>query len=69
MTFREIKIALKYDTVKDMLALYGYSESNISRIKKQNPERYELIKIDIVMKHYEIDAENLIGLLQGEFII
>jgi len=64
MTFKDIKNRLGYKTNKDMFMTYEYSESNISRIKKDNPDRYELIKYEIILKHNNINTEQLINMIE-----
>ena len=64
MTYKEIKQRLRYKTIKEMILSVGISEQNLSQIKVNNPKRYELIKIDIILKHHDIKVHNLLDMIE-----
>lgn len=64
MNFTEIKNKLGYGNNKEMYLKYGYSESNISRIKRDNPARHDLIKYEVILKHYKIECQELIEMIE-----
>ena len=63
MTYKEIRVELGYRTIKEMIGLHGISEQNLSQIKKNNPKRYELIKIDMILKHHSINTRALLDMI------
>ena len=68
MTYKEIKKELGVKSIKTMLDDVGISEANLSQIKRNNPKRYEMIKIDIILSHYKVGVRELVEILQGEKI-
>ena len=68
MTFKEIKKELGVKSIREMLDGVGISEQSLSQIKRNNPKRYEMIKIDIILSHYKVGVRELVEILQGEKI-
>ena len=66
MTYKEIKKELGAKSIRDMLGGVGISEQSLSQIKRNNPKRYEMIKVDIILNHYGVGVRELVELLQGE---
>jgi len=68
MTYKEIKKELDIKSIREMLDSVGISEQSLSQIKRNNPKRYEMIKVDIVLNHYGVGVRDLVELLQDEKI-
>ena len=69
MTYKEIKKELGIKSIKGMLQDVGISEANLSQIKRNNPKRYEIIKIEIILKHFGVGVRDLLELLQDKKMI
>ena len=50
MTIKEICKELGYKLVEDLYKKYGYNRQQISKIKKRNLKRYNMILTDIIIK-------------------
>jgi len=68
MTYKEIKKELDIKSIREMLDSVGISEQSLSQIKRNNPKRYEMIKVDIILNHYGVGVRDLVELLQDEKI-
>ena len=69
MTFKEIKKELRVKSIREMLDGVGISEQSLSQIKRNNPKRYEIIKIEIILKHFGVGVRDLLELLQDKKMI
>ena len=64
MTLKQISKALGYKTIKEMLPVHGYTKQGLDSVKRLNPRRYDMILSDMVLKHYKIDHEELVKMVE-----
>jgi len=65
ITFRQISKRLGYKRVSYLYRSIGYTASNISRIKRDNKERYKMLMYLAIINHYGITHAGLIDMMEA----
>ena len=69
MTIKQVSKALGYKQAEDLYKKYRYNRQQISKIKKRNPKRYNMILGDIIIKELlfnggDVEHSKLIDVLK-----